>query len=79
MSLDVIDFDHAVEKYHLALNEFAKGNPAPAKNLFSQRNDATLGNPLPRSRVDRSRSTMEQASSNYRDGDATGLENIARV
>ncbi|WP_192365412.1 hypothetical protein [Mesorhizobium mediterraneum] len=45
MSLDANDFDQAVEKYHLALDEFMKGNPAPAKKLFSQRDDVTLGNP----------------------------------
>lgn len=80
VSLDASDFDQAVEKYHLALDEFMKGNPAPAEKLFSQRDDVTLGNPFGpfahgwKQVVE----TMEQAASNYRDGDATGFENIAK-
>ncbi|WP_352126982.1 nuclear transport factor 2 family protein [Mesorhizobium sp. dw_380] len=80
MFLDANDFDQAVEKYHLALDEFMKGNPAPAKQLYSQRDDVTLGNPFGpfvhgwKQVVE----TMERAASNYRDGDATGFENIAK-
>ncbi|WP_136616707.1 MULTISPECIES: YybH family protein [Mesorhizobium] len=80
MSLDANDFDQAVEKYHLALDEFMKGNPAPAKKLYSQRDDVTLGNPFGpfahgwKQVAER----LEQAASNYRDGDATGFENIAK-
>ena len=80
MSLDANDFDQAVERYHLALDEFMKGNPAPAKKLYSQRDDVTLGNPFGpfvhgwKQVVE----AMEQAASNYRDGDATGFENIAK-
>ncbi|TKB30501.1 MAG: DUF4440 domain-containing protein, partial [Mesorhizobium sp.] len=57
-----------------------KGNPAPAKKLFSQRDDVTLGNPFGpfahgwKQVVE----MMEQAASNYRDGDATGFENMAK-
>ncbi|WP_027152611.1 MULTISPECIES: nuclear transport factor 2 family protein [unclassified Mesorhizobium] len=80
MSLDANDFDQAVEKYHLALDEFMKGNPAPAKKLFSQRDDVTLGNPFgPFAHGWKQvAETMEQAASNYRDGDATGFESIAK-
>jgi ketosteroid isomerase-like protein len=80
VSLSAEDFNQVVEKYHVALGEFMKGNPAPTKKLYSQRDDVTLGNPFgPFARgwkqvVER----MEQAASNYRDGDATGFENIAK-
>ena len=69
-----------VEKYHLALGEFMKGNPAPAKELYSRRDDVTLGNPFgPFARGWKQVvETMEQAASNYRNGDATGFENIAK-
>src|SRR5438046_2614932 len=46
MPLNTEDFNQVVEKYHLALGEFMKGNPAPAKELYSQRDDVTLGNPF---------------------------------
>ncbi|HJT13472.1 MAG TPA: nuclear transport factor 2 family protein [Dongiaceae bacterium] len=80
MSLNAEDFNQVVEKYHLALGAFMKGNPAPAKELFSKRDDVTLGNPFgPFARgwtqVVR---TMEKAASHYRDGDAAGFENVAK-
>ena len=46
MSFNAEDFNQVVEKCHLALGEFMKGNPAPAKELYSQRDDVTLGNPF---------------------------------
>jgi ketosteroid isomerase-like protein len=80
MSLNAEDFNQMVEKYHLALGEFMKGNPAPAKQLYSQRDDVTLGNPFgPFARGwTQVVETMEKAASHYRDGDATGFENVAR-
>jgi hypothetical protein len=42
----VEDFDEVVEQYHLALNDFLKGNPQPVKSFFSHRDDVTLANPL---------------------------------
>jgi hypothetical protein len=36
------DFDHVVEQTHLAWAEFVKGNPEPAKKLFSQQEDVTM-------------------------------------
>jgi hypothetical protein len=80
MSFDAEDFNQVVEKYHLALGEFMKGNPAPAKKLYSQREDVTLGNPFGAFARGWTQvvQTMERAASNYRDGDATGFENIAK-
>ncbi len=42
---EVDDVDELIERYHLALGEFMKGNPEPAKALWSHRADATLTNP----------------------------------
>jgi ketosteroid isomerase-like protein len=39
-------FDQAVERYHAAHREFVKGNPGPITQLFSQREDVVLCNPL---------------------------------
>jgi len=77
---DADNFNQVIEKYHLALGEFMKGNPAPAKELYSQRDDVTLGNPFgPFARGWlRVAETMEKAASHYRDGDATGFENVAK-
>ena len=37
-----MDFDQVLEEYHLALVEFAKGNPEPANALLSHRGDVSL-------------------------------------
>ena len=74
------DFDQVVEQSHLAWGQFVKGNPEPAKKLFSQSEDITLGNPFgPVSRGWKQvAETMERAASNYRDGEATGFETAAK-
>ena len=79
MSFIAEDFDQVVAKYHLALGAFMKGNPAPAKELYSQRDDVTLGNPFGPLACGWTQvvETMEKAASHYRDGDATGFENVA--
>ena len=41
----VNEVDEVIEQYYLAANEFVKGNPEPAKSLFSHRDDVTLANP----------------------------------
>jgi hypothetical protein len=41
----VDDVDQLIEQYHLALDEFMKGNPEPVQNLFSHREDVSLTNP----------------------------------
>ena len=39
------DVDRLIERYHLALAEFMRGKPEPAKELWSHRDDVTLANP----------------------------------
>jgi ketosteroid isomerase-like protein len=77
---EVDAFDEVVEQYHLALGEFVKGNPEPAKELFYHREDVTLANPLgpPVRGWDEVAKTLERAASHYRDGEATGFENVAK-
>ena len=41
------DLDSAIEAYQQALQEFVRtGDPRPVLNLFSERDDVTLSNPL---------------------------------
>ena len=76
----VSDFDRFVDEYHGALDEFFRGNPDPAKALYSHLEDATLANPFGPvasgwAQID---AAMSRAAANYRDGSATGFETIAR-
>src|SRR5215210_6946338 len=65
----VEDFDHVVEQMHLAADEFAKGNPEPAKKLFSHREDVTLANPFspPARGWEQVAETQERAALNFRE------------
>src|SRR5712692_2470146 len=78
--MSTFDFDTVVEQYHLALGEFVKGNPEPAKMVFSHREDASLANPFgpPVRGWKQVAETMERAASLYRDGEITGFENVAK-
>jgi ketosteroid isomerase-like protein len=74
------DFEQVVEQYHRALREFVKGDFEPARALFSQRDDATLANPFgPVARGWKQiTETMARAASHYRDGEATGFEQVGK-
>lgn len=74
------NLDTVIEQYHLALGEFMKGNPEPAKSLFSQREDVTLGNPFGPFACGWKQvaETMERAAANYKDGDAVTFDSIGK-
>jgi hypothetical protein len=74
------DVDEVVEQYYLALDEFVKGNPEPAKKMFSHREDVSLANPLgpPARGWEQVAQTMERAASHFRDGNRVGFETVAK-
>ena len=76
----VDDLDEVIEQYQLALREFVKGNPEPAKKVWSHREDVSLANPLgpPVRGWEQVAQTMERAASNFRDGEMVAFENVAK-
>jgi ketosteroid isomerase-like protein len=76
----VDDVDELIKQYHLALDEFVKGNPEPVQKLFSHREDVTLANPLapPVRGWEQVAATTERAASQVRDGEITGFEIVAK-
>jgi ketosteroid isomerase-like protein len=74
------DVDELIEQYHLALGEFLKGNPGPAKKLYSHREDASLANPYgpPVRGWEQVARTLEHAASLRRDGELVAVEVIAK-
>ncbi len=74
------DFDQVVEQYHLALDEIMKGSAQGYKRAYSHRDDVTLANPFgpPARGWEEVAKTLERAASNYRDGEASGFENLAK-
>ncbi len=69
-----------IEQYHLALDEFIKGNPEPVKNLYSHREDATIANPYgpPVRGWKLVAQTLEHAASLRRDGNIISVEVISK-
>jgi ketosteroid isomerase-like protein len=74
------DLDSAIERSHAAVAAILRGNPDLAKTLFSDEDDITLGNPFgPFARGRRKVvETFTAAASNYRDGELTDVELIAK-
>jgi hypothetical protein len=73
------DLDRAIQQSHDAVAGIFRGDAAPAKMLFSDQDDVTLGNPFGPYRRGRRQveETLDRAASNYRDGELTGAELIA--
>jgi ketosteroid isomerase-like protein len=76
----VDDFDEVLQQYHLALDEIIKGSAEGYKRVYSHRDDVTLANPFgpPARGWDEVAKTLERAASHYRDGEASGFENVAK-
>ena len=70
-----------LHNYHRGMDEFMRGSCEGVKPLFSKSDDVTLGNPFgPVAKGwDRVVEAMERAAENYRDGAATGFDNISTV
>ncbi len=76
----VDDLDKVLKQFRLAQGEVVKGNPEPAKELISHREDVTLNNPLspPAHGWDEVAATMERAASQFRDGEFLSAEIIEK-
>jgi len=76
----VDDLDDVIERYHLALGAFMRGDHEPARRLFSERDDVTLGNPFgPFARGSAQVfEAMARAADNYRDGEASAFDTVSK-
>jgi ketosteroid isomerase-like protein len=76
----VDDVDQLIQQYHLASDEFLKGNPEPVQKLWSHREDVTLANPYgpPVRGWEQVAKTTEHASSLRSEGEFVGSEIIAK-
>jgi ketosteroid isomerase-like protein len=76
----VDEVDELIEQFHLASDEFLKGNPEPVNKLWSHRDDVTLANPFgPAVRGwDEVAKAGELAASQLRDGELVSVEIVAK-
>jgi ketosteroid isomerase-like protein len=74
------DFDQILERNHLALDAFTRGDSKPLEDLWSRRDDVSLGNPFgPFARgFEQVADTMKRAATYYREGEAVGFDLIAK-
>ena len=74
------DFDDAVEAYRQALVPFLNGDPKPATEFFSRRDDVTLANPLgpPRRGPADVDKAIAEAAAHFSDGAIQGFEEVSR-
>jgi ketosteroid isomerase-like protein len=72
------DLEEVIAQLRGAVNEFAKGNPEPAKALFSHRDDVMLANPFgPAVRGwDAVAAALDYAASRFSDGAVSGMERV---
>ena len=76
----VDEVDELIEQFHLASDEFLKGNPESVNKLWSRREDVTLANPFgPAVRGwDEVAKAGERAASQVRDGQLVSVEIVAK-
>ena len=76
----VDDLDQVLERWHLAQDEFVKGNPEPVKKMWSHGQDVSVANPYgpPVRGWDKVEAVVEHAASLRRDGEAAGFEVVAK-
>jgi ketosteroid isomerase-like protein len=76
----IADLDQVLEQWHLAQDEFVKGNPELVKQMWSHAEDVSVANPYgpPVRGWDEVTEVVEHAASLRRDGKATGYEVVAK-
>jgi ketosteroid isomerase-like protein len=74
------DLKSAIERSHAAVSAIFSGNPEPAKTLFSDGDDITLGNPFGPFARGRGKvvEAFTAAATNYRDGEVTAVDLLAK-
>jgi ketosteroid isomerase-like protein len=75
-----VTLERMMEQCEKAWNAFVKGDPQPAKALFSHRDDVTLANPWgpPVRGWDKVSVTLDAAADRFRDGEVSSFEVIAK-
>jgi ketosteroid isomerase-like protein len=74
------DLDEVIDRYHRALDEFARGDPEPVKASYAHDDNITLANPFvgpPAQGWAQVSEALDFASARFRDGEVTGFEMIA--
>ena len=74
------DVEALIDRYHHALDDFARGEGESVKALYAHTDDVTLANPFvgpPGHGWTRVEEALDFASSNFRDGEVSRFERVA--
>jgi ketosteroid isomerase-like protein len=74
-----MELHEVLEQYHLAADEFSRGNPEPVKKIFTHRDDVILANPFgPAVRGwQKVSDALDFASSHFENGKVTDFQTLA--
>jgi ketosteroid isomerase-like protein len=73
-----MQLDEVVGQFHQTMNDFAKGDPEPAKAIFSHGEDVSLANPWgpPVVGWDRVSKALDSAAARFKDGRVTAGDGL---
>lgn len=75
-----MQLDEVVGQFHQTMNEFAKGDPEPAKATFSHGEDVSLANPWgpPVVGWERVSKALDSAAARFKDGRVTAVDGLTK-
>jgi ketosteroid isomerase-like protein len=75
-----MQLEEVVGQFHQTMNEFAKGDPEPAKAIFSHGEDVSLANPWgpPVVGWERVSKALDSAAARFKDGHVTAVDGLTR-
>lgn len=74
-----MNLEQAIEQYHRALAEFSRGNSAPEKAVYSERDDVSLANPFGPAVTgwQQVSAALDYAASRFANGDVIAFDRLA--
>jgi hypothetical protein len=74
-----MEIQKVIDQYHVALDQFSRGDPQPVKLLYSHKEDVSLINPFGQVEVgwNKVSAALDFASSHFKDGEVTNFEILA--
>ena len=75
-----MDLDQVRDQFRQAVNQFAKGDPEPAKAIFSHLGDVSLANPWgpPAVGWERVSEALDSAAARFKDGRVTAVDTLTK-
>jgi ketosteroid isomerase-like protein len=75
-----MQLDEVIDQFHQAVNHFAKGDPEPAKAIFSHSGDVSLANPWgpPVVGWEQVSEALDSAAARFKDGRVTAFDALTK-